>query len=54
MSLMLRVSVGVGPGLYFASRKAPDADGETASRVAALVSVTAAYVINPDWTGRSI
>lgn len=51
-ALTERISVGVGLGPYFALRKPRDADGVTASRVAALVSITGAYAISQDWTGR--
>lgn len=47
-----RLSVGVGLGPYFATKKLHRSDGEEASSVSALVSVTAAYAITPAWTGR--
>jgi hypothetical protein len=49
-----RLSVGVGLGPYFALRKPRDADGRSASAVSALISITAAYAITPEWTGRLI
>ena len=52
--LTSRFSVGVGLGPYFATTSLQRPDGEDASRVAALISVTAAYAITPSWTGRLI
>jgi hypothetical protein len=46
-----RLSVGVGLGPYFATRKPPSSDGTSTS---ALISVTASYAITPDWNGRLI
>jgi hypothetical protein len=46
-----RLSVGVGLGPYFATRKPPQSDGRSTS---ALISVTASYAITPDWNGRLI
>ncbi len=50
--LTRRFSAGVGLGPYFATRRLRRSDGQDSSRVAALVSVTAAYAITPSWTGR--
>jgi hypothetical protein len=49
-----RFSVGVGVGPYFALRKPRDSDGTSASPVSALISITAAYAITPEWIGRLI
>jgi hypothetical protein len=48
------LSVGVGVGPYFATRKPSAVDGRRASAVSALISITAAYAISPGWIGRLI
>jgi hypothetical protein len=50
--LTSRFSIGVGLGPYFATTRLRRSDSQDPSRVAALVSVTAAYAITPSWTGR--
>jgi hypothetical protein len=52
--LTSRFSVGVGLGPYFATTRLQRSDGQDAPRVAALISVTAAYAMTPSWTGRLV
>jgi putative flippase GtrA len=46
------LSVGAAIGPYITTKKVHTRDGEEASMVSAFISVTAAYAINPRWTGR--
>jgi hypothetical protein len=49
-----RLTVGVGVGPYFAMRKLRRSNRRSASTVSALISITAAYAITPEWIGRLI
>jgi hypothetical protein len=52
--LTYRLAVGVGVGPYFAMRKPRRSNRRSASTVSALISITAAYAITPEWIGRLI
>jgi hypothetical protein len=53
-NLTERFSVGAGLGPYVAIQKPLSSDGESSSPVSALVSVTAAFAIAPNWVGRLV